>query len=485
MDIYMRYLDMEYLFIVSSRITIQSHAEFSDRFYACMDAVIFTKDGKGVIFILDTDGVMQLIALIIMILLSAFFSSAETALSTANRVRLKTMADEGNKRAKTALYVLEHYGRMLSAILIGNNVVNLSASALATTLAIRINFTVGIATAILTVVILLFGEITPKNMGMVSAEKLALLYSPVILGLMKVMTPVIVVIDFLAKGIMRLLHIDMDKKPTMTENELRTYVEVGHEDGVIESEEREMIYNVFDFGDAVAKDVMIPRIDMVTVDREATYDEVMQIFKECMYTRIPVYQEDKDNIVGMINIKDFILVEDKEAFRIEDILREAYYTYEFKKTADLLVEMRQKCFNVAFVLNEYGGTAGMITLEDLLEEIVGEIRDEYDSDEEQLIQKMQERTYLVEGSMKLSDINDELHTELSSEDYDSIGGLVIEHLDRVPEDGARIVTEQGIRLQVQGVSQNRILKVIMELPEPEHTEDEEAAAEENRGGAGA
>lgn len=414
---------------------------------------------------------MQLIALIILVLLSAFFSSAETSLTTVNRVRLKTLAEDGNRRAKTALEVLDKYGKMLSAILIGNNIVNLSASALATTLAIHIHFTVGIATAILTVVILIFGEIVPKNMAMINSEKMALLYASMISGLMKLLTPLIFVIDSLAKGIMKLFRVDADKKTAMTENELRTYVEVGHEDGVIESEEREMIYNVFDFGDAVAKDVMIPRIDMVTVDKEATYEEVMEVFKDCMYTRIPVFEEDKDNIIGLINIKDFILVEDKAKFKISDILRQAYYTYEFKKTADLLVEMRQKCFNVAFVLNEYGGTAGMITLEDLLEEIVGEIRDEYDSDEEQLIQKMQDRTYLVEGSMKLSDINDELGTDLQSEDYDSIGGLIIEHLDRVPEDGAQIVTDQGIRLQVQGVSQNRILKVIMELPEEKESED--------------
>lgn len=414
---------------------------------------------------------MQLIALIILVLLSAFFSSAETSLTTVNRVRLKALAEEGNRRAKTALEVLDKYGKMLSAILIGNNIVNLSASALATTLAIHIHFTVGIATAILTVVILIFGEIVPKNMAMINSEKMALLYASMISGLMKLLTPLIFVIDSLAKGIMKLFRVDADKKTAMTENELRTYVEVGHEDGVIESEEREMIYNVFDFGDAVAKDVMIPRIDMVTVDKEATYEEVMEVFKDCMYTRIPVFEEDKDNIIGLINIKDFILVEDKAKFKISDILRQAYYTYEFKKTADLLVEMRQKCFNVAFVLNEYGGTAGMITLEDLLEEIVGEIRDEYDSDEEQLIQKMQDRTYLVEGSMKLSDINDELGTDLQSEDYDSIGGLIIEHLDRVPEDGAQIVTDQGIRLQVQGVSQNRILKVIMELPEEKEPED--------------
>ena len=421
---------------------------------------------------MDTDGVMQLIALIILIFLSAFFSSAETSLTTVNRVRLKSLADEGDRRAKAALQVLDKYGKMLSAILIGNNIVNLSASALATTLAIHINFSVGIATAILTVVVLIFGEIVPKNMAMINSEKMALLYASMISGFMKLLTPAIFVIDSLAKGIMKLFRVDGDKKTAMTENELRTYVEVGHEDGVIESEEREMIYNVFDFGDAIAKDVMIPRIDMVTVDKEATYDEVMEVFRDCMYTRLPVCEDDKDNIIGLINIKDFILVRDKEHFRISDILRKAYYTYEFKKTADLLVEMRQKCFNVAFVVNEYGGTAGMITLEDLLEEIVGEIRDEYDSDEEQLIQKMQDRTYLVEGSMKLSDINDELGTDLKSEDYDSIGGLIIEHLDRVPEDGAQIITDQGIRLQVQGVSQNRILKVIMELPEKKEPEED-------------
>ncbi len=422
---------------------------------------------------MDTDGVIQLFALLILMCLSAFFSSAETALTTANRVRLKTLAEDGNKRAQTALDVLDKYGKMLSAILIGNNIVNISASALATTLAIRIHLSVGIATGALTVFVLIFGEIVPKNVAMVYSEKLALFYAAMIAGLMKVMTPVIFVVDKVSGGLLKLLHIDTSKRTAMTETELRTYVEVSHEDGVIESEEREMIYNVFDFSDAVAKDIMIPRIDMATVNVDAGYDEVMELFKECMYTRIPVYQEEKDNIIGLINIKDFILVENKAQFKISDIIRQAYYTYEFKKTADLLIEMREKRVNVSFVLNEYGAAVGMITLEDLLEEIVGEIRDEYDEDEEELIQQMEERVYLVEGSMKLSDINDELGTLLSSEDYDSIGGLIIENLDRLPEDGETITTEQGITLKVQGISQNRIVKVLMTLPE-KNTETEEA-----------
>lgn len=419
---------------------------------------------------MDTDGVIQLVALLILIVLSALFSSVETAFTTVNRVRLKGLADEGNKRAQIAIDVMDNYGKMLSAILIGNNIVNISASALATTLAIRVHLVVGVATGLLTIVILLFGEIIPKNVAMVYPEKLALFYASLIAGLMKVMTPVVFLVDKVAGGLMKLLHIDANKRTAMTETELRTYVEVSHEDGVIESEEREMIYNVFDFSDAVAKDIMIPRIDMATVSEDAGYDEVMELFKQCMYTRIPVYREDKDNIIGLINIKDFILVNDKAQFKISDILRQAYYTYEFKKTSDLLIEMREKRVNVAFVLNEYGAAVGMITLEDLLEEIVGEIRDEYDEDEEELIQKIDERVYLVEGSMKLSDINDELDTELSSDDYDSIGGLIIEHLDRLPEDGETIVTDQGITLQVQGVSQNRIVKVLMTLPEKEDAE---------------
>lgn len=422
---------------------------------------------------MDTDGVIQLAAILILVMLSAFFSSAETALTTVNRVRLKALADEGNKRAVTTIQVLDRYGKMLSAILIGNNIVNLTASSLATTLAISINLTVGIATGILTVVILILGEIVPKNMAMIYSEKLALFYASVIYALMKLMTPVIFFVDKLADGIMKLLHIDRNRHTAMTENELRTYVEVSHEDGVIESEEREMIYNVFDFSDAVAKDIMIPRIDMASISEEADYEEVMELFRECMYTRIPVYREDKDNIIGLINIKDFILVTDKESFRIGNIIREAYFTYEFKKTADLLIEMREKRVNVSFVLNEYGATVGMITLEDLLEEIVGEIRDEYDEDEEELIKQVSERSYLVEGSMKLDDINDELGTEFVSEDYDSIGGLMIENLDRLPDDGETITLENGITLQVKGIKQNRIAHVLMTLPKEEETAEED------------
>lgn len=422
---------------------------------------------------MDAPGVIQLISLITLVILSGFFSSAETALSTVNRVRMRTLEEEGNKRAARVNRILDKYSKMLSAILIGNNIVNLSASALATTLAMRINLAVGIATGILTIVVLLCGEIVPKTWAMTFSEKISLAYSGIIYGLMQLLTPVIFVVDKLSNGILRLMHIDPNKKmETMTEAELRTYVDVSHEDGVIENEEKEMIYNVFDFSDALAKDIMIPRINMVTVSVTDSYEKVLSIFRESMYTRLPVYQDDKDNIIGIINIKDFILANDEAHFDVKNILRDAHYTYEFKKVADLLIEIREKTTNVIFVLNEYGATVGMITLEDLLEEIVGEIRDEYDADEEELIQKKGDRIWLVEGSMKLDDINDELGTDLESEDYDSISGIIIECLDRLPEDNEEVTLKNGIHLKVQGIDQNRIKKVLMTLPEEKAAEED-------------
>ena len=427
---------------------------------------------------MDVPEGIQLIILLFLIILSGFFSSAETAFSTVNRVRMRTLEEEGSKRAAKVNKILESYSKMLSTVLIGNNIVNLSTSALTTTIALRFGIPVAVATGILTLLILLVGEIVPKTWAMLTSEKITLAYCGIIYGLMQIMTPVIFIVDKMSNGILRLLRIDPSKKiTTMTEAELRTYVDVSHESGVIESEEKEMIYNVFDFSDALAKDIMVPRINMVTVDVNASFQEVLSTFRESMYTRFPVYEDDKDNIIGLINIKDFILTQDEEHFQIRSILRDAHFTYEFKKVSDLLYELREKTTSVTFVLNEYGATVGMITLEDLLEEIVGEIRDEYDEDEEEYIQKLDERTYLVEGSMKLDDINDELDTDLNSEDYDSIGGIIIESLDRLPEDSEEVTLESGIRLKVQGIEQNRIVKVLMTIPEKQESQEAESKEE--------
>lgn len=431
---------------------------------------------------METSDVAQLIIIIVLIFLSGFFSSAETAFSTLNRVRMRNLEEEGSKKAARVNKILENYSKMLSAILIGNNIVNLTASSLTTAFVIGVcgNAYIGLGTGILTIVVLLGGEIIPKTWANLNSEKLALAYSSVIYALMKVMTPVIFIVDLLSKGILKLLHVDPNKKmDTITESELKTYVDVSHEDGQIESDEREMIYNIFEFSDTCVKDIMIPRTNMVTVNADESVNDLIKVFHESMYTRIPVYQEDKDSMIGFVNIKDLFIarISGQKNITLKSLLREAYYTYEYKKNADLLLEMREKSMNVAFVLNEYGSTVGMVTLEDLLEELVGEIRDEYDEDEKELIQKIDDRSYLIEGSMNLSDINDSIGTSLNSDDYDSIGGIIIGQLDRLPEDNESVVLADGTTLQVKGIDQNRILHVLLTLPEPKEEEtDEEASA---------
>ncbi len=421
---------------------------------------------------MDSSDYIQLLILILLIGLSAFFSSAETALTTVNKIRIRNLAEAGDKSAVTLTKVLEDQGKMLSAILVGNNVVNLTASSMSTTLAMNIwsNKAVGVATGVLTLVILVFGEISPKTISTLYSEKISLKYAKFIYLFMTVMTPVIYAVNVLSSGFLRLVHVDPNRKQeAITEDELRTIVEVSHEEGVIESEEKKIINNVFDFGDSVAKDIMVPRIDMAMVEVDATYDELIDIFREEKYTRMPVYEETTDNVIGIINMKDVLLIDRNEEFHIRDLLREPLYTYEYKNTAELMVEMRQTSNNMIIVLDEYGATAGMITLEDLLEEIVGEIRDEYDEDEEQELVKVGPGEYVVEGSMKVDDLNDQLELELESEDYDSIGGLIIGQLDRLPEEGESVVCD-GIRLVVDRLDKNRIDRVHMYLPNEQNVD---------------
>ncbi len=417
---------------------------------------------------MDSGDAIQLIVLFILLLLSAFFSSAETAMTTVNKIRIMSLADDGNKRAKTLMKIIDDPGKLLSTILIGNNIVNLSASSLATTWTTRVfgNAFIGVATGVLTLLVLLFGEITPKTMATLSAEKFSLTYAPIIYTLMKILTPVIFLVNKLSSGVLFLLHVDPNaRQNTMTEQELRTIVDVSHEDGIIEKEERQMIYNVFDFGDSQAKDVMVPRIDMSFVSVDATYDELLTIFREDGYTRYPVYEKTTDTIIGIINMKDLLLRDPSESFSVRSILRDPYFTYEYKSTADLLMEMKEYAVNLVIVLDEYGATAGMITLEDLLEEIVGEIRDEYDEDEEEDYQEIiAQREYTARGSAKLDDLNERIGLHLESDDYDSIGGYIIEQLDRLPNPGESCITDDGLKLVVDEIEKNRIELVHIYIP---------------------
>lgn len=429
---------------------------------------------------MDLDSVIQIAALVILLAFSAFFSSAETALTTVNKIRVRNLAENGSRRAKTILEITENPAKLLSAILIGNNIVNTAAASLTTTIAYQFGGSVvAFASGLITVLILLFGEITPKTTATVHAEAISLIYAPIFRIYIKLMTPLIFIINHLSGAILFVLRISPeDKNKAMTETELRTIVDVSHEDGVIESEEKELIYNVFDLGDARAKDVMVPRVHVTFADIESSYKDLIDIYREDKFTRLPVYEETTDNIIGTINMKDLLLVESTENFHVRDILRDAFFTYENKSISELLVEMRQSSFNIAIVLDEYGEMSGLITLEDILEELVGEIHDEYDENEDEFIRRIKDREYIVEGSVSLDDLNDELGLHLTSEDYDSVGGLIIEHLDRLPHAGDEITTRDGIRMVVEKLDKNRIEQVhvyLPALPEDENADHEKAS----------
>ena len=414
---------------------------------------------------MDSSDAMQLIVLIVLLALSAFFSSAETALTCVSKIRIRSLAEEGNKRACLVKELTDNPSKMLSAILIGNNIVNLSASSLSTMLATKMATQlgaganaatfVGLATGILTILILIFGEITPKSAATINAEKMALGDVVIVYWLTRVLTPVIFVINHLSYGVMRLMGINPNAQAkTMTENELLTVIDVSHEDGVIESEEKEMITNVVDFGDSVASEVMVPRIDIEFMDVESSYEDVLAVFRRDKYSRVPVYEGNKDHVIGVLNLKDVFCYSDLPSnFSIRKILRRPYFTYEFKRISDLMVDMQKNSISMAMVL-------------DLLEEIVGEIRDEYDEEEKDDIRKVNEHEYTVDGTTKLEDIDKLLDLHLESEDYDSIAGHMIHELGHIPTEG-EYIDINGIRFTVMKMDKHRVADIDIRLPDAE------------------
>ena len=411
---------------------------------------------------MSTPQLLQLASLIVLLYLSGFFSGAETALTTVNLIRIRGLADEGNRRAKTILYITDRRAKMLSTILIGNNIVNIAATSLTTVLAISLfgSSSVGIVSGVLTLLVLIFGEITPKNMASANAERIALRDAGVIRLLMTVLTPVIFIVDTISRMMLQLRGVDPDARPVMTETELRTLVNVSEEDGVIESDESHMISNVVDLVGTRAEEIMIPRIDMHEVPCDISYDGLIEFFREHRYTRLPVYKDRNDNIIGIIDVKSMLLV-DRENFRLTDHIKEPYYTYEKKNISDLLDEMREKASSVAIVLDEYGSASGMLTMEDVLEEIVGDIRDDYRSrDLEEITEIIPGKEYTCRGSMDIDDFNEATGLSIHSDGYDSVGGYIIERSgDALPEVGDYVTAEDGSKLIVEAIRQHRILRV--------------------------
>ncbi|MDD3173914.1 MAG: hemolysin family protein [Herbinix sp.] len=411
---------------------------------------------------MDLSDAAQPIILFILLVLSSFFTASEAALNGVNKLRIRTLADDDVRGAKTAGKLIEDSRKMLSAISIGKNVAKLSASAFAAVFAWDYfgKQWVGLTVSVLILLFLIFGSIIPRTISSIYTEKVALTVAGPIYLLTKLLSPIVLILNKFCNGLLRLLGIDTKAKTAaITENELRTILDYSHEEGVIESEERRMITNVVDFGDALAKDVMVPRTDMAFANVDFTYNELIQTFAEEKYTRMPVYSETRDNVIGIVNLKDvFFYNGDTENFNIVDIIREPYFTYEYKKTSELLIEMRKASISLAIVLDEYGATVGLITIEDLLEEIVGEIRDEYDDDEEDSIKAITENEYIVDGFTKLDEINEALGLDLESDDYDSIAGHIIYLLDHLPEEG-ETVEDNNVVFTVAAIDKNRVDKV--------------------------
>ena len=410
----------------------------------------------------STENILQIGLLVVLLLGSGFFSASETSLMSLSKIRIRYMEDEGVKGAKLVGSLIEKSSDLLSSILVGNNIVNIAATSVSTSLFISIfgDGGVAIATAVMTVLVLVFGEITPKTIAANSPEKVAVVVSKPISIIMKITKPIVWIFNLLTGIIFKIMGIDNDGvKPFITEEELKAMVNVSHEEGVLEMEEREIINNVFQFGDMQAKEAMIQRLDMVAIDIEDSYDEIIELFKSEKLSRLPVYQESIDDIVGILNIKDIIFLSDEEIenFDIKDYVREAFFTYEFKKITQLLEEMKKEKTQMAIVVDEYGGTAGLLTIEDLVEVIVGDIDDEYDEEEEEIV-KINDNEYLVEGRTKISDVNEQLGINLESEEFDSIGGFIIGYLKRIPEEN-EIIEVEDVKFKVESIDKNRINKI--------------------------
>lgn len=403
----------------------------------------------------------QIILLIILLFFSGFFSAAETALLSLSKIRVRHMVEEGVKGAKLVEKLIEDPNRLLGGILIGNNIVNIGASSLATSLAYQKfgDQGVALATGLMTILVLIFGEITPKSLAKQHSEKVSLKVAKFINFVVIVFKPFVFIFTKISGVFIKLLGGDLDKtQPFITQEELKTMVDVSEEEGVLEVEEKEMIFNVFEFGDQQVKDIMVQRVDIVAVNVTATYEEILDVVRREQFSRIPVFNDTIDDIIGILNVKDLILIDDdKEQFHVKSYMREPFYTFEFKKIPELLNEMKKTRNHMAVVLDEYGGTVGIATIEDLIEEIVGEIEDEYDDDEVE-IEVIKEDEYVVDGSTKLTDLGDMIGINMESEEFDSLGGFVIGLLGRMPKLHEEI-ENQNVRFVVEEVEKNRVKKV--------------------------
>ena len=417
---------------------------------------------------MDTASVSYtIVTLIILLSLSAFFSAAETSFISLNKLRLRSLVDSGVKNADKVQKLLEEPDKLISTILIMNNLVNITASSVTTMLMLELygDAGVSIATGLVTLLVLIFGEITPKTIAIQNAEKFALKMVGIMRFIVIILTPIVKAFGFISSIVCTLTRSKNDNENVITEEELKTMVEVSEENGVLDVSEKEMIYNVFDFGDLIAKDIMVQKTNITAIDIDSKYTDVINIIKQEKYSRIPVYKQSLDSIVGILYIKDLIFKEiDEDNFQLSDYIKPSYTTFEFKNVQDLFKEMKKNKNHMSIVLDEYGVTKGIVTMEDLIEEIVGDIDDEYDTQEDKDIVKINPKAYIVSGSMRVYDIIEQLQLPLTKEDdgFDSVGGLFIKHLDRFPN-VKEFIIKDDIKFTVIEIEKNTIKKVKVEI----------------------
>ncbi|SDL13385.1 putative hemolysin [Kandleria vitulina] len=403
----------------------------------------------------------MIVAFLILIMLSAFFSSAETSFMAVSKIRIKTLAEEENsRRAQLVQKLLDNNEQLLSTILVGNNLVNIAASSLTTSFVISIfgneGIGVALATGFVTLMILIFGEITPKTLASNNAEKFVLAFAPIISFFRIVFMPIVFILNVFTHIMMKAFGDLSSTGPTVTQEDLKTIVNVSHEEGVLEDDERKMLHNIFAFGETEIKEIMTPRIHVEDVKDDISYDELIDFLKNCQFSRIPVYRnEDSDDIVGVLNIKDLLLADvDQEQFDIKNYMREPYFVYEFNQISDVFESMRKDHVTLAVVLDEYGVMSGIVSLEDIVEEIVGEIDDEYDQEDDDVV-ALADNQFLLDGSLDIDEVNEECGTSFESEEFESIGGLVLGAVGGVPEINQKVVIDNGLFV-IEKIEKNRI-----------------------------
>ncbi|MCA5586658.1 hemolysin family protein [Finegoldia magna] len=411
---------------------------------------------------MDSSSVSQIIALVFLVSMSAVFSSSETAITSVSKIKVRQLDQKDNKNAHLLKKLHDNMQTTISTILIGNNIVNIAASSIATILFTNIFHQNGalISTVVMTVFVLIFGEVIPKTIAQYKNKSIALKFSRFIYFLTLVFKPIVKVLNLLTRLVIKLFVGEDEDSSTLTEEELKTLVEVSEEEGVLKNQETEIMINALELKETLAVDIMTPRTSMASVDIEDAESDLKEIIKNITYSRIPVYEDSIDDIIGVLHIKELAhkIIEDDRDFKIRDILKPAFYAYEYIPVVDLFKQMRAKNISISIIIDEYGGTSGIVTMEDILEELVGEIDDEYDNEKE--VTKINDNEYLVDPEMRIDEVNERFDLDIQSDKFDSIGGFVIELLDRMPKSKDEVEFE-NLKFVVVNVDKRKITQLMI------------------------